>query len=1210
MNSESILQLLKDKKKESPTRNKTQKTIYKKLEKERAKTEKLALKEREKLEKKDAKEKEKALIKEAKKLEKEKERLLKAEKKKTEKKKPHNIEETMKTKKKRIIIVDELKSESLVKAKTDSLPKAKTESLVKQESPPKAKLRLNEQLATLLAQLAVLMQKRGDNIRSRVYKRAEETIMSFNTDITSSDDLIGKPGIGPTIIEKVNEYLKTGTLQLIEREKNKPENVLSEVYGIGPQKAKELVEKGIVSIEQLRERQNEVLNNVQKVGLKYYEDILEKIPRSEIDEYNEIFKDVFKTVSDSDSRYEIVGSYRRGALSSGDIDVIITSKSPEVFVRFLDSLVSKNIILEILSRGKSKCLVVAKIPSSSHARRVDFLYSTPEEYPFSILYFTGSKAFNTVMRGHSLKMGFSLNEHGISKMIDKKKEEKLTLGFKEEKDIFNFLKLEYKEPNERIDGRSVILTSGDAVEVLNAPSLMPNEQDNLVLENAVVEDLQMPAIVKPVFPITLKKTKKIREPKEPKQPKEPKEPKNKSEKKEKIPKDKKRKNIKILEDISKEEVFEMPKATTKQTETSDKNEEEIKGLIEDFSNKGITVLEKLPESSLSEIIKLTSHYYYNTKIALLTDNEYDIIKEYIEKKFPKNVAIAAIGAPVGKNKVKLPYEMASMDKIKPDTNALSNWMQDYKGPYVLSCKLDGVSGLYVTENGTEKLYTRGDGKIGQDVSQLLSVLNLPKTGGYAVRGEFIIPKKVFDDKYKDIFANPRNLVSGIVNSKSLDEKSRDLHFVTYEVIHPSMKPSEQLNKLKELGHEVVQNNTVDELSNEMLSKLLLDWRSNYEYEIDGVIVTDDKIHSRVTGNPEHAFAFKMIISDQMAEAKVIDVIWTPSKNGLLKPRVRIEPIRLGGVTIEYATGFNGKFIDENKIGIGALIQIIRSGDVIPYIKSVSTPAEKAKMPDVPYIWNETHVDVLLENAADDITVREKNITTFFVNLEVDGLSSGNVKRLMNAGYDTVPKILKMTKQDFESVEGFKTKMAEKIHGSIKSKVEAASLLDIMVSSNKLGKGLGEKKMRPIMEEYPTILTSSETPNQKIDMLKTLKGIGKENANEFVTNIPAFLEFIKDCELESKLSAKEPAVLAEPVTIPPENIEHPLYRKKIVMTKVRDKMIIDALGKFGATLEDSIKKDTFVLVVKSKDDKSNKTDFAVKNNIPIMTPEEFKSAYLN
>jgi hypothetical protein len=264
------------------------------------------------------------------------------------------------------------------------------------------------------------------------------------------------------------------------------------------------------------------------------------------------------------------------------------------------------------------------------------------------------------------------------------------------------------------------------------------------------------------------------------------------------------------------------------------------------------------------------------------------------------------------------------------------------------------------------------------------------------------------------------------------------------------------------------------------------------------------------------------------------------------------------------------------------------------------------MPDVPYIWNKTHVDVVIENAAEDITVREKTVAAFFTTLEVDGFSSGNVIRVMNAGYDTVPKILQMTTLDFESIEGFKTKMAEKIHGSIQKKIEAASLLDIMVASNKLGRGLGEKKMRPIIEAYPTILTSSETPDEKIERLTKLKGIGKENAKEFVTNIPGFLEFMRECGLESKLLVENSVVLAEEPTVIPSN--HSLYQKKIVMTKVRDKEIIGALERVGAVLEDSIKKDTFVLIVKSKEDKSNKIDFAIKNNIPIMTPEEFRISY--
>lgn len=526
--------------------------------------------------------------------------------------------------------------------------------------------------------------------------------------------------------------------------------------------------------------------------------------------------------------------------------------------------------------------------------------------------------------------------------------------------------------------------------------------------------------------------------------------------------------------------------------------------------------------------------------------------------------------------------------------------------------------MYSTEGPTPKLYTRGDGKVGQDITHLLRVLKLPnntdmKHGGIVVRGEFIIPKSVFDTKYKSVFANPRNLVSGIINSKTLDEKASDLHFVAYEVIQPAMKPSEQMKKLVEMRFETVMNMEVPTLSNELLSETLLDWRQNHMYEIDGVIVTNDAVYPRTSGNPDHAFAFKMVLSDQVAEAKVVDVIWAASKSGYLKPRVQIEPVRLGGVTIEFATGFNGKFIEENKIGIGAIIQMVRSGDVIPYIKSISVPAEVAKMPDVPYVWTDSHVDILLENVGDDVGVREKNITAFFVSLEVDGLSTGNVKRIMNAGYDSIPKILRMSKADFEKVEGFKDKMIEKVYQGIHSKIAGASLIDIMVASNMFGRGIGERKITPIMKAFPTILTSSESVDEKIVMLRSIDGIGPENAKSFANHISSFLTFLRDCGLESKLIQSGEQVSSQVSSqVMQEHLvdaTNPLFQKKIVMTKVRDKEIIEHLKTVGATLEDNIKKDTFVLIVKSHEDVSNKTKYAVENKILILTPDEFKAHYM-
>jgi DNA ligase (NAD+) len=625
--------------------------------------------------------------------------------------------------------------------------------------------------------------------------------------------------------------------------------------------------------------------------------------------------------------------------------------------------------------------------------------------------------------------------------------------------------------------------------------------------------------------------------------------------------------------------------------------------ITKFKQLGMSYLSQLTQSDLDQMLIAANYAYYNTKESLMTDNEYDIVKEYIMNKYPNDKVVLEVGAPVGKNKVKLPYEMWSMDKIKPDTGELAKWIQKYAGPYLLSCKLDGVSGLYTTEGGKPKLYTRGDGIYGQDVSHLLSVLNLPVTKGVVVRGEFIIPREIFKAKYADTFANPRNLVSGIVNSKTTDAKTDDVHFVAYECIVPELIPSEQFAKLSAIGFEVADHRAEPSVTNELLSDYLVDKRTNYTYEIDGIIVADDQIHPRSTGNPEHAFAFKMVLSDQRAEAKVVDVLWEPSKDGLLKPRVRIEPIHLGGVTITYATGYNAKFIEENKIGVGAIIELIRSGDVIPKIMRVIAPATGPKMPTENYTWNETHVDILIDDADNNKTVQEKNIVAFFTELEVDGLKAGNVKKIMASGFDTVPKILAMTKTDFEQC-GFKS-TAEKYAANIQKQMEAANIVQLMAASGLMGRGIGNRKIAPILEAFPDILTSDESTNTKIEKTKSVKGIEQKTAATFVENIPRFINFLKDCGLAYKLSTK----VVAPSVIVEEVIKNPLNGKKIVMTKVRDKEIIEQLTKYGATLEDTMKKDTFVLIVKSKDDVSNKTKYAVEHNIPIMTPDEFRAIHL-
>ena len=982
--------------------------------------------------------------------------------------------------------------------------------------------RYNEKFIEILEALSNIMLKQGETFRARAYQKAQEFIMSYQSDIISLNELKGKPNIGPAILEKLEEFLSTGTLKIIEREKNNPINILSDVYGIGPKKAQELVEQGITSIDQLRVNQSQLLNETQKVGLKYYEDILKRIPRSEIENYNTLFKSIFL----KNASYEIVGSYRRRAADSGDIDIIITSDSSKTFTTFIDTLIKQKVIIEVLSRGPSKCLVIAKITPEAIARRVDFLYTTKEEYPFSILYFTGSKIFNTVMRAHALTMGLTMNEHGLYKMENNKKlkeqKEKVEHNFVCEQDIFKFLNMEYKEPWERVDGRAFKL-----IQTQLLPQTTQIAEKKTLKKKLIIED-------------DLNEEKKIN----------------------------------LLE------------------------------IINNFKKTGSNALKQLSANDFTYILKELTKAYHNQS-PLLTDTEYDIIKDYFELTEPLAYSewSKEIGAPVEKNKAILPYQMGSMDKIKPDTNILLSWTKKFQGPYILSCKLDGVSGLYTTEGETPKLYTRGDGKVGQDVSYLIPYLNLPKNKGIVIRGEFIIKKNVFETKYKNEFANPRNMVAGIINQKTIDKnKIQDVDFLAYEVIKPILNPKEQMEfLLNTLKTKCVLNRLEPNISNELLSQVLIDNRRLYEYEIDGIIVTNNKTYERKSGNPEHAFAFKMVLSDQLAEASVVDVIWTPSKDGYLKPRVQILPINLSGVRIEYATGFNGAFIQNNKIGIGAIIQIVRSGDVIPHILNVTVPASAPKMPSQSYKWNSTNVDIILENMEQDETVREKNIAGFFKGIEVEGLGSGNISRIIEAGYNTIPKIINMTTIDFLKVEGFKSTMANKIYNGIKDKTTTASLITLMSSSNLFGRTLGEKKIEFIMNAHPDILISKETNTQKTQKILSVKGIAEKSATAFVENITTFTDFIKECGLEYKLH-NQPFIN--------KNVElNVLYNKTIIMTGFRDKILEDKIKNAGAKLGSSVSKNTYLVIVKNLEEDTSKATDAKKIGIPLITVEDFNNKYL-
>ena len=130
----------------------------------------------------------------------------------------------------------------------------------------------NEEFINILSELADIMTRSGEQFRARAYNNAVESIMMYPEAITSVDQIKDLPGIGKTIVNKLNEYVKDGKLKAIEKLKADPITLLTKVYGIGPKKAKKLKDDGIDTIEKLAQHP-ELLTNAQQIGVKYFNDI-------------------------------------------------------------------------------------------------------------------------------------------------------------------------------------------------------------------------------------------------------------------------------------------------------------------------------------------------------------------------------------------------------------------------------------------------------------------------------------------------------------------------------------------------------------------------------------------------------------------------------------------------------------------------------------------------------------------------------------------------------------------------------------------------------------------------------------------------------------------------------------------------------------------------------------------------------------------------
>uniref|UniRef100_A0A670IY67 DNA polymerase n=1 Tax=Podarcis muralis TaxID=64176 RepID=A0A670IY67_PODMU len=318
----------------------------------------------------------------------------------------------------------------------------------------------NEGITDFLSELANYERNVNRAIHKyNAYRKAASVISKYPSKIKSGAEAKKLDGVGAKIAEKIDEFLSTGKLRKLEKirqdDTSSSINFLTRVSGIGPAAARKFVDEGIKTLE------GESAVAVSLVGGNmYFEDFEKRIPRKEMLEMQEI---VLSEVKKVDPTYiaTVCGSFRRGAESSGDMDILLThpnftsesSKQPKLLHQVVEQLENIHFITDTLSKGDTKFMGVCQLPSKDEEttypyRRIDIRLIPRDQYYCGVLYFTGSDIFNKNMRTHALEMGFTLNEYTIRPLgITGVAGEPLLVN--SEKDIFDYIQWKYREPKER-----------------------------------------------------------------------------------------------------------------------------------------------------------------------------------------------------------------------------------------------------------------------------------------------------------------------------------------------------------------------------------------------------------------------------------------------------------------------------------------------------------------------------------------------------------------------------------------------------------------------------------------------------------------------------------------------------------------------------------------------------------------------------------------
>lgn len=628
-----------------------------------------------------------------------------------------------------------------------------------------------------------------------------------------------------------------------------------------------------------------------------------------------------------------------------------------------------------------------------------------------------------------------------------------------------------------------------------------------------------------------------------------------------------------------------------------------------------------PELIVS-VLSAASEQYNEVDDSFLTDEAYDTLDRWLIAIDPENAFLKQVGSAVRGGKVRLPFAMGSLDQVfEGDTEkwvAENGWGDE---DFVISDKEDGTSSLLVYgENKRFEIgYSRGDGMRGADITRHLNQLPIPKRSAQplTVRAEVIMEDAVFEELRaaaaadgRRVYKNARNYVAGRMNaSESPEEFYRNAHVIATSIVDPKMGKCEQFRQLEAMGFETPFHVKVKgrDLTDAFLVDLLAIRRSASATAIDGLVIDLDNAALRAelrrrssSLNPMYSKKFKVGDVNNSALAKVVSVHWEASKTGYLKPRVEIEPVDLVGVTITFATGFNAKFIRDKGVGPGAVIEITRAGDVIPFIRRVEESVE-AQLPQESEFgamsWSENDVDLILDEPEQNDQVRLNILVDTFDSLEIAHLREGSLEKLFGAGFETASAIIKMSLEGLQAVIG--ASAGQKSYTGIHTRLQGVELGDLAGASQMLGRGIGKRKMRRLIaglggdDAFLALVADGLTAEKIV----AVEGFETKTADTIIRNMPRLLAFLKEIDGLYTLGK------------PPEPTSDDLKGVAVCFTGVRDKDLEAAIVARGGTIASGVSAKTTHVVCKDPKSTSGKAVKARDLGIEPMDLEAARSRWL-